>query len=265
MVIWLWLYVYLIFGILYLIFYPQDMKAAALTDIGLVRKTNEDAYWYDANRGIFVVADGLGGQQGGEVAAALAVKCVCTILSDAVDDELADAELVDALHRSFRTASEEIHRTANQLRELKGMACSLIAAIVQDGYCNAAHAGDCRAYLFYNNELSQMTLDDTPVATLVKSGFLLKEKAKSHSMKNVLVKSVGGKPEIDANITRFPVKPGERLMFCTDGLWGTVEEQTIREILHDQTDLSLSCRAMVRAARENGGQDNITVVVAEME
>lgn len=241
------------------------MKAAALTDIGLIRKNNEDAYWYDGERGIFVVADGLGGHQAGEVAAAMAVKYVSTILSDAVDDELSDSEFVDALHQSFRTASLEIHRTGNQLKELKGMACSLIAAIVQSGYCNVAHAGDSRAYLFYNNVLSQMTLDDTPVATLVKSGYLLKEKARSHSMKNMLVKSVGGKPEIDANITRFPVKPGERLLFCTDGLWGTVEEQTIREILRDQTDLSLACLAMIHAARENGGRDNITVILVEIE
>ncbi len=241
------------------------MRVAALTDIGLIRKNNEDAYWYDEERGIFVVADGVGGRQAGEVAAAMAVKYVSTILSDAVDDELADSEFVDALHQSFRTASLEIHRTANQLKELKGMACSLIAAIIQSGYCNVAHAGDSRAYLFYNNVLSQMTLDDTPVATLVKSGYLLKEKARSHSMKNMLVKSVGEKPEIDANITRFPVKSGERLMFCTDGLWGTVKEQTICEILRDQTDLSLACLAMIYAARENGGRDNITVILVEIE
>ena len=241
------------------------MRAVAITDIGLVRKNNEDVYWFDEDRGIFIVADGLGGHQGGEVAAAMAVKCVSTILSDAVDEELADSEIVETLHRSLCAASAEVYRTANQLKELKGMACSMVAGVVQNGFCNVAHVGDTRAYLFYNNLLSQMTLDDTPVAALVKGGFLLKEKARSHSMKNVLVKSVGGKPEIDANITKFPVKPKELLLFCTDGLWDMVEDQRICEILRLQPDVQEACYELVRAARDSGGRDNITVVLAEIE
>ena len=169
------------------------MRIAGLSDIGLVRAKNEDAYWFDPNRAIFILADGLGGHKAGEVAAALAVRIAAERLSLAVDRQMKDFQLIDAMQEAFGTASEEIYSHGKSSEKLSGMGCSLIAGILQDQNCYVAHAGDSRAYLYFDNTLSQMTVDDTPVAALIKRGYLLPEKARSHNLKNFLVKSIGTK------------------------------------------------------------------------
>jgi len=241
------------------------MRVAALSDIGLVRSRNEDAYWYDLDRGIFILADGLGGHKAGEIAAATAVKIAADRLSLAVDEGLQDVLLAEAMQEAFSVASEQVYARATESEAFSGMACSLIAGILQQDTCLVAHAGDSRAYLFFDDSLSQMTVDDTPVGALIKRGYLLPEKARSHSLKNLLIKSIGSQPTVDANISKFPVKSGERLLFCSDGLWGIVDHETVHAILRQQSDPQLLCEELVRAARANGGHDNITVIVVEAE
>jgi len=241
------------------------LRIAALSDIGLVRNKNEDAFWFDSDRAIFILADGLGGHRAGEIAAALAVKIVGERLSFAVDSGFTDFELIDALQEAFSLASEDIYSRGKSSDKLTGMACSLIAGILKQDECYLAHAGDSRAYLYYENTLSQMTIDDTPVAALIKRGYLLPEKAQSHNLKNFLVKSIGNKPNIDANISRFPVKAKEKLLLCSDGLWGTLDHQTICDVLRVAASPAEACQTFVEWAREKGGQDNITVIVAEVE
>jgi PPM family protein phosphatase len=243
----------------------ETMRSAALTDIGLVRARNEDAFWCDAERGIFMIADGIGVSQGGEVAAGLAVEVVSTELTLAVDRGLPESQLADAMYDAFKEAAADIFSRAQQSEETKDMACSAIAAILLRDQCLIAHAGDVRAYLFTDEALHQITTDDTPVAVMVKRGYMLPEKAKSHHLKNVLVKSIGSTESVDANLLRFPVKPKERLLFCSDGLWGTVPNSRIREIFSKKLDPEETCRELIYAARDGGGQDNITVVVVEMD
>jgi PPM family protein phosphatase len=242
------------------------MRIAGLSDIGLVRAKNEDAYWFDQNRAIFILADGLGGHRAGEVAATLAVRIVADRLSRSVDQKLDEFELIDAMQEAFGFASEEIYSHGKSSEKLSGMACSLIAGILKGENCYLAHVGDTRAYLYFsNNTLSQMTVDDTPVAALIKRGYLLPEKARSHNMKNFLVKSIGTRRKVDANITKFPVKPGERIVLCSDGLWGTLDSQIICDVLQKQFQPQEVCRQLVHSARQNGGSDNITLIVADVE
>jgi len=241
------------------------LSIAALSDIGLVRSTNEDAYWFDSNRAIFVLADGLGGHKAGEIAASVAVKLVAQRLTLAVDGGFTDFELIDALQDAFAIASEQIYSQGKGSDKLSGMACSLIAGIIKQGECYLAHAGDSRAYLYFENTLSQMTVDDTPVAALIKRGYLLPEKARSHNMKNFLVKSVGNKPTVDANISRFPIKTREKLLICSDGLWGSLDHQLICDILQTESTAGGACQMLVQQAREKGGQDNITVIMIEIQ
>ena len=240
------------------------MRAAALTDIGLVRTRNEDAFWCDLDRGIFIIVDGLGGHKAGNVAAAIAVEVASAELTIAVDMGLTGVKLAEAMHEAFQVTSQEIFERSQQSKDLNGMACSMIAAVLEAGSCVVAHAGDTRAYLLIDNSLSQVTVDDTPVAALVKRGYLLPEKARSHTMKNFLVKSVGNKPTVEANVSKFPVRSKERLLLCSDGLWGMVEHETMVQILREQSDPEKACRELVNAAREKGGRDNITVIVVEV-
>ena len=241
------------------------LKIAGLSDIGLVRNKNEDAYWFDVTRAIFVLADGLGGHKAGEIAASLAVKILAERIAFAVDSGFTDFELIDALQDAFSFASEQIFSLGKGSDNLTGMACSVIAGILKQNECYLAHAGDSRAYLYYNDILSQMTVDDTPVAALIKRGYLLPEKARSHNMKNFLVKSVGNKPQVDANISRFPIKSNEKLLLCSDGLWGVMDDQQICDALRTGSGPAEVCHTLVQTAREQGGHDNITVIVAEVE
>jgi len=241
-----------------------DMRAAALSDIGLVRNKNEDVFRCDTQRGIFVVADGIGGFQAGEVAAALAAESVWLRLARAVDEKMTASPLTDELYESFCEASERVFDRAQGSDDLRGMACSLLAAIVQQDYCLVAHAGDTRAYLYFDGMLHQITVDDTPVAAMVKRGYLLPEKANSHSMKNFLIKSVGSQPQIEPNLARFPVKKNERLLLCSDGLWGMVDHESIRNILTSYYDPDQICHELIQSARDKGGKDNITVVLVEI-
>jgi serine/threonine protein phosphatase PrpC len=243
----------------------KSMRIAALSDIGLVRSRNEDAFWYDLDRAIFVLADGLGGHKAGEVAAAAAVRIAADRLSLAVDEGLRDVLLAEAMQEAFSVASEQIYARGKESEAFSGMACSIVAGILQDDNCLIAHAGDTRAYLFFNDSLSQVTVDDTPVGALIKRGYLLPEKARSHSLKNFLIKSIGSHPTVDANISKFPVKAGDRLLFCSDGLWGIVEHEAMSSVLQRILDPNEVCEELVRMARANGGHDNITVIVAQVE
>jgi len=239
------------------------MRIAARSDVGLVRVKNEDAYWYDSDRGIFVIADGLGGLQAGEIASTMAVQIISKRLTQAIDLSLTEDRLADEMYDSFRVASNEIFQRGSESEELQGMSCSVLAAIIQDEHCVIAHAGDTRAYLLYENTLHQITVDDTPVAAMVKRGYLLPEKARSHSMKNFLLKSLGNQTNVEANLSQFPVKSQERLLLCSDGLWAMVAKETIRDILLTE-DPEIVCLELIGAARNQGGSDNITVMVIEI-
>lgn len=241
------------------------MRSAALSDIGIIKGRNEDAHWCDGDRGIFIVADGIGSNQSGEIASEMAVEVISTELTLAVDRGLAELELADTMHETFREAAIDIHSKAQDSEDLKDMACSAVAAVVTKSECLIAHAGDVRAYLYCEDGLHQITVDDTPVAAMVKRGMLLPEKAKTHHLKNLLVKSIGNKPEVEANLIRFPIKSGERLLICSDGLWSSLSDSQIQLIFRRDLDPETTCRELIQAARNNGGQDNITVVVVEAD
>jgi serine/threonine protein phosphatase PrpC len=243
----------------------QVMQSAAHSDIGLARSVNEDAYSLDPGRNIYVIADGLGGVAAGEIAATMAVEIVATELTIAVDRGLEELDLAEAMHTAFQEASTEIFQRSGESSDCSGMACSLIAAIVRHGFCFVAYAGDTRAYLFYDGTLHLMTVDDTAVAVLVKRGFLLPEKSRSHVMKNVLLKSVGSKPDVEANLMKFPVKTGDVLLLCSDGVWGMMEARELESILSRYTVPEEACLELVGAASEKGGQDNMTAIVVRID
>lgn len=241
------------------------MRVAGFSDIGTRREKNEDAFWYDAQRGIFILADGLGAHQAGEVAAGMAIEIASSQIVAAVGSGFKEEALSDALQDAFVEASRVIHQTGLKDAELQGMACSLVAAVIADSECYIAHVGDTRAYLFFNNVLCQMTTDDTPVAALVKRGYLLPEKSRAHVWSNILLKTIGGRSNVDANLLKFPVKPNEKLLLCSDGLWATVDHSEMENTFASAPDPQSACWALVRYAHEKGAQDNITAIVVAVD
>jgi protein phosphatase len=241
------------------------MQAAAISDKGLVRSNNEDAFWCDPARGIFIVADGIGGYKSGELAASMSIEIISYNLTEAINQGLTDDALITAMTDTLNLASRAIFMRAQEQEENQGMACSLVVGILQDENCLIAHAGDTRAYLYYSGTLNQMTVDDTPVGIMVKRGYLLPEKARTHSMKNVLLKSIGSKETVETNITRFPVKSQDQLLLCSDGLWSLVEAKVISEILGMNSEPQTACQALIDAAKKAGGNDNITALIVRAD
>lgn len=201
------------------------VRAAAATDIGLVREGNEDSFLVEEP--LYAVADGMGGHRGGEVASRLAL------------------ETLERLFRSGRGLLIEQVQEANRAvfersvsdRQVAGMGTTLTAAIVEAGNLRLAHVGDSRAYLMRDEELRLLTEDHTLVHRMVKQGELTEREAERHPQRSVLTRALGVEDSVQVDQAAIDLQPGDRLLLCTDGLTSMVGEDRIRDILRSQQDL----------------------------
>lgn len=231
----------------------QEYYAGA-SDVGLVRPDNEDAYLMEPP--LFAVADGLGGHQAGEVASTVAME---TLLAHA--PKRADAK---GLARAVRAANAAVIDAAEQGRGREGMGTTLTAAMVDQTRIAVAHVGDSRAYLLSRGELAQLTQDHSLVADMVRSGTLSPEAARRHPNRSVITRALGSDPNMVADAFEVEAAPGDRLLLCTDGLTGMVEDAAIAEILKTAPSPKAAVARLITAANEAGGHDNITVIVVDL-
>ena len=236
------------------------LEAVGDTHVGRVRTVNQDAYgeWTDAARGmrLFFVADGMGGHRGGEVASRLAVEQVGLAFKE---DEGAAPEL---LKNAFERANGEIFETARRDLELTGMGTTGVAlALTGERLGWVAHVGDSRAYRFRDGKLEQLTDDHSVVGELVRRGQLTSEEARIHPQSNEILRAIGTQPEIETEITRIDVEPGDRYMLCSDGLSGMLSDDAIAEVVGSTPPADAVAR-LIELANEAGGSDNITVQIA---
>lgn len=242
----------------------SGIEFADLTDIGCERDRNEDsnAYWEPkdeeelARKGrLAVVADGMGGYEGGQEASRLAVETICKSYASA---SAADPQL--ALLASIKAAHNRIQLYATEHPELFGMGTTCTAACVADNLLRYVHVGDSRLYLVRDGSITQLTQDHSYVARLVRSGALRPEEAETHPQRHILTAAlgVGDEPVFDAPAAPIPLKTGDALLLCTDGLWGTVDDDELREYANSGSALQ-ACEGLVRLAKGRGGLDNITV------
>ncbi len=232
------------------------MRYAALSDIGRAREINEDAYL--ANDEIFAVADGLGGHQSGEIASSLAIK---TLLE--AKNELSEADPQALLIKCFEKVAATLYQSAILNPEQFGMGTTLTCALISDKKVCIAHVGDSRAYLLRKGGLKKLTEDHTLVAELVKEGRLSEEDALTHPQRNILTKALGVDLKVEPDIASFELKPGDRLLLCTDGLTTMLRDKNIEEILNENLAPEETCHRLVELANAKGGWDNITVIVVE--
>jgi PPM family protein phosphatase len=242
------------------------IEFASLTDIGCQRERNEDssAYWEpDSEDGLerrgrlAVIADGMGGYEGGQEASRIAVQTIC--------ETYADTGLLDhqiALVSSVRAAHERIQEYAIQHPELFGMGTTCTALSVVHSQLHYAHVGDSRLYLIRHGSISQLTRDHSYVARLVMSGVIRPEEAELHPQRHILTAAlgVGEQPLIDTPEMPVALEPGDVLLLCTDGLWGIVSNDELRKFANSGSP-SEACRQLVQLANQRGGPDNITVQV----
>lgn len=253
-----------------------------LSDVGLVRTNNEDSFLIASptndfvnrnpaelngiipqNGTMFLVADGMGGAQAGEVASRMAVETVGRNFIDALGKQVVvdQQSLITALTETIREANELIYQQGQKRTELNGMGTTLTAAIVLGGTILFAQLGDSRAYLARKGVISQMTKDQSLVAQMVASGSLTPEEAKTHPKRNVILQALGIQSQVDVAITLAELRRGDQIVLCSDGLSGKVDAEEIKEFL-EKFEPKAACQGLVRMARERGGEDNITVIVA---
>jgi serine/threonine protein phosphatase PrpC len=242
------------------------MEVAALSDVGCQRENNEDSflYWEPASESEFqrtgrlaVIADGMGGYEGGQEASRLAVETVREVYENAVRDD-PKAALVEA----FLTAHERIQAHASRHPELHGMGTTCTALAIRGRQLYFAHVGDSRLYLVRHAKISRLTRDHSYVGRLVESGIVRPEDAEKHPQRHILTAALGAGIEVavDGGENALVLEEDDGLVLCTDGLWGVVSEQELEAAATRQTPAE-SCAALVKLARQRGGPDNITVQV----
>jgi len=226
------------------------------SDTGRQRRANEDSFFVRAP--LFVVADGMGGAQAGEVASRLAAETFSAGLPD-------DGTPEQRLEERVRAANQRIHEVSQEDRALNGMGTTLTAAYLDGDELALAHVGDSRAYLLRDGELSRLTRDHTLVEELVRRGELTEQEAAEHPQRSIITRALGPEPDIDIDLHTHRVHAGDVLLLCSDGLTGMIGEDDLQEILSAATSLRDAGRALVDAANEAGGRDNITVVLFRLE
>jgi protein phosphatase len=249
------------------------IKAYGLTDVGRKRKHNEDAFASDVNEGLFIVADGMGGHAAGEVASKITVETIGEFIAATRQKEEAtwpfkyNHELdfnSNRLAVAIEKANERVMAAVAAQPWLKGMGTTVVAGLLNEKILSLAHVGDSRAYLLRDGQLSRLTDDHSWVHEQVTAGILTEEEAKTHPLKNVVTRALGGGPSVTPDLQELVFSPGDRYLFCSDGLTTMVGDEEILDTAAAVKDPQALCQKLVDMANEKGGVDNITVVVVDI-
>lgn len=242
-------------------------KSAGLSDVGKVRKQNEDDYVIRNDQGLFLVSDGMGGHRAGQTASSM----VATLLPDALEQQLSSLPLEDAETVSFciRDAivavSQTLWQRSSQDPALAGMGATLALLVTRSTTAFIAHMGDSRVYLFRSGRLQQLTTDHSLVSLLQSTGEITAEEARTHPARNRITRHVGMERTLYPDVQSLELSEGDRLLLCTDGLNGMIDDEHIAEILARCKDPEEACQALVDAANAAGGKDNVTALVVNLD
>ena len=223
------------------------------TDVGCTRERNEDSLI--VRPPLFVVADGMGGHAAGDVASEVAVNTMSSLAPTIPD--------VDLLGRAVESANHTVITEAKKAGN-EGMGTTMTACVVQDDKIAIAHVGDSRAYLLHAGKLQQLTRDHSWVADMVEQGKLTEEEARIHPNRSVITRALGSDPHMQPDLYEVTASEGDRLLLCSDGLTGMVEDGDIQAMLARIRDPQRCAAALVNEAKANGGSDNITVIVVDI-
>ena len=248
----------------------MEMTVFGLTDKGMVRPGNEDALLIDESSQLSVVADGMGGHKGGEVASNMALDILKDYLAKVSGGSDAFMGVVDPkvsrqanqLASGIRLANQAIFEAAASNPSWQGMGTTIVGVLVRDDRAGIAHAGDSRLYLLRGGQLKQITGDHSLVAEQVRQGIITAEDARNSTRKNVITRALGQWQELEIEMQDLELQDGDRLLLCSDGLSGMVSDPEIAALLKAYPSPEQACRALIEVANSYGGKDNITVIVA---
>ena len=239
------------------------VSAFGLSDVGRRRKGNEDEFRFDADLGIFTVADGMGGHAAGEVASRLAVDTTMDSLRRSRTNHPTQdtSRVADDLRVAVDEANRCIYASIRDNEDLRGMGTTMVALVAVDGRAVIGHVGDSRAYLLRDRRLYRLTSDHSWVNEQVKMGLLTDDAAQRHPMRNIVTRALGSRTDVLVDIVEETMKPGDLFVLCSDGLNTMIDDDGIRAVmLENPSDPKGTCEALIAAANARGGEDNVTVI-----
>jgi PPM family protein phosphatase len=244
------------------------VEVAGQTDVGCVRTNNEDNFGYDSRYGIFVVCDGMGGQAAGEVASKMAVDLLLDYFrrSSSASGVRSNANLPQtpdarSLATAIQMANRTIYEAGNGQAGRAGMGSTIVAALVRGHSLAIGHVGDSRIYLVRQGAIQQLTQDHSLVMEQVRMGYITPEQAEKSELQNVILRALGAATDVEADVEELVVLPGDTLLMTSDGLTRHVRDQEILAIVSAGCGLKDTCSKLIQAAKERGGDDNITCLL----
>jgi PPM family protein phosphatase len=247
----------------------------ALTDVGRKRKGNEDSHFVNPEQNLFVVADGMGGHAAGEVASRIAVESINEFICLTGGDEeitwpfgLDENISYDGnrLKTAIRFANKRVIEATREKTEYEGMATTVAAVLVDDTVANLGHVGDSRVYLFRAGGVRQLTSDHSWVNEQLLSGVISADQARSHPLRNVVTRALGGKADLQVEMQVHKIEAGDVLLLCSDGLTTMLPDDEMGRLVKEAgDDLRQAAESLVAAANERGGEDNITVLLLKFQ
>jgi protein phosphatase len=243
----------------------ETLKYAGSTHVGLVRTNNEDAFYLPAGNDelpfFCVLADGMGGHSKGELASSLAVEYVSGKLHEIFDEKEITADMGELLAGIVQKANVKIYLESLEQNDAAGMGTTLTILVIEEDNLWIAHVGDCRAYVYRDKNLIQLTVDQTVAQEMLDSGSLKPEELSGHPRRNILTQALGIPEFLQPEIIKFERKKQDRYILCSDGLYGQVSDQEILNAVKSSKDPQAVSELLLNTALENGGEDNITVLV----
>ncbi len=250
------------------------VQVAARTDVGCIRANNEDNFGYDPRHGIYVVCDGMGGQAAGEVASKVCVDTVLRFFRDLGrnSEPSRSASMVNGaseraglLIKAIQSANQAVHAAAERNPDYAGMGTTVVAALVSGEFLSIAHVGDSRIYRVRDGEIEQLTRDHSLVMDQLRLGLMTPAEARSSNLQNIITRALGSEPEVEVDLDDLMARAGDVLVLCTDGLTRHVPDDAIAEAVSKHRDLNQACALLIEAARDGGGEDNITCILLRFQ
>lgn len=252
----------------------MDPRYAAATEVGRKRTNNEDSFRANPAFGLFLVADGMGGHAAGEVASQTVADAIHQFVVETrydkdktwpfgLDPDL--SYLGNLLRAAILTANRALSKRIEEDENLKGMATTLSAALLDHHHIVVSNVGDCRAYLIREGRIKQVTVDHSWVAEQVRAGLLTPDAARAHPWRSMVTRAVAGSSELAIDVLEFDAQPQDLILLCSDGLHGLVSDDEMLDLVtRKRDDLEDACRALLQTANAHGGPDNSTVILIEI-
>ena len=253
----------------------MGVSSGAATDTGLRRSTNEDSFSVREDLGLFVVADGMGGHAAGEVASQAVVEGIVAFV-EATENMSPDQtwpvpfdseQSVNAnrLRAGFGMGNRGLAAKIASSSELRGMATTAVAVLIDGETATVAHVGDSRIYRLRSGQLERLTRDHSWVEEQIRIGALSETAARQHPWRNIVTRALSGSEDLEVDVQEVALQPGDRLLLCSDGVFAVLSDDQISEVLRRGSDLDSLCDALIQGANDGGGPDNVTAVVLEID